>query len=161
MRFRYQVGQQAVSIAIDRQDDRYRAVIDGVIYEAEVLDSQPGKLTVSLGGRPAILYWAADGGNKWISMQGCTYLLEKPADPSARRSGSQSSEGILRAPMPALVRAVLAFAGDEVEKGQPLLLLEAMKMEIRLTAPIQGRIVRLEVAEGQTVERYAMLLEIQ
>ncbi len=62
--------------------------------------------------------------------------------------------------MPAQVRAVKVAAGEAVEHGQVLLLLEAMKMEIQIKAPAAGRVTRLLAAEGQTVDREQLLVEI-
>jgi biotin carboxyl carrier protein len=62
--------------------------------------------------------------------------------------------------MPAQVRAVEAAEGDQVEKGQTLLLLEAMKMEIRIKAPSSGKVKRMLVKTGQTVDRNEILAEI-
>jgi pyruvate carboxylase subunit B len=63
--------------------------------------------------------------------------------------------------MPGQVRAVNVQAGDPVTKGQTLLLLEAMKMEIRVQAPMDGVVKRLIVKQGQTVEREQVLIEIE
>jgi biotin carboxyl carrier protein len=63
--------------------------------------------------------------------------------------------------MPGLVRAVNINEGDAVVKGQTLLLLEAMKMEIRVQAPRDGVVRKLFVKHGQTVEREQMLVEIE
>jgi biotin carboxyl carrier protein len=62
--------------------------------------------------------------------------------------------------MPAQVRAVQVEEGEKVEKGQTLLLLEAMKMEIRIKAPASGSVKRLLVEAGQTVEKDQLLAEV-
>jgi biotin carboxyl carrier protein len=62
--------------------------------------------------------------------------------------------------MPGQVRAVNVNEGDRVTKGQTLLLLEAMKMEIRIQSPQDGLVRKLFVQQGQTVEREQMLVEI-
>jgi len=63
--------------------------------------------------------------------------------------------------MPAQVRAVQVAEGERVEKGATLLLLEAMKMEIRVRAPAAGRVARLLAAEGQAVEKDQLLVEME
>jgi len=60
----------------------------------------------------------------------------------------------------AALRAVQVTEGEPVEKGQTLLLLEAMKMEIRLSAPRSGKVSRLLVQAGQIVQRDQVLVEI-
>jgi biotin carboxyl carrier protein len=78
-----------------------------------------------------------------------------------QQPGQTSGEDILRAPMPAQVRALQAAEGDWLEKGQTLAILEAMKMEIRIQAPHAGRLIRLLVSEGQSVDRNQVLAEIR
>ena len=63
--------------------------------------------------------------------------------------------------MPGQVRAVNVAEGESVTKGQTLLVLEAMKMEIRIQAPRDGKVAKLFVQQGQTVEREQMLIEIE
>jgi biotin carboxyl carrier protein len=63
--------------------------------------------------------------------------------------------------MPGQVRAVNVGEGDTVTKSQTLLVIEAMKMEIRIHAPRDGKVKKLFVQQGQTVERDQVLVEIE
>jgi biotin carboxyl carrier protein len=63
--------------------------------------------------------------------------------------------------MPGLVREVLAIEGAEVKRGDTLIVLEAMKMELRLTAPYAGQVRRVHCVAGQVVERGQILVEIE
>jgi biotin carboxyl carrier protein len=161
MRYRYQSRGTIGEVSLERHGESFQAMIGGVRYTVQVLSAEPGKLHLLFDGKPVRLYWATAGDKKWVSLDGCTYLLEKPVPSTARRGGDQSSQGSVRAPMPAQVRAVQVVEGEQVEKGQVLLLLEAMKMEIRLSAPRGGRIARLLVEAGQTVQRDQALIEIE
>jgi biotin carboxyl carrier protein len=87
--------------------------------------------------------------------------LIKPTGARKRGSGQHHAAGELTAPMPGQVRAVNVGEGDEVLKGQTLLLLEAMKMEIRVQAPRDGIVKKLLVKQGQTVERDQVLIEVE
>lgn len=160
MHYRYQSGQQTAEVTLERRGDGFRAVIDGVTHEVEVLDRQPGVLSLRFDGRPLVIYWANENGRKWLSQGGCTYKLERPAPRSSRSSGEPDGGTAVRSPMPAQVRAVKVAAGDAVEHGQVLLLLEAMKMEIQIKSPAAGHINRLLAAAGQTVDRDQLLVEI-
>ncbi len=161
MLYRFQTGDQIHEISIERQGETYQACIDGQSYPVELLDAQPGQLSLRFAGRPVTLYWAADGGMKWISLDGCAFQLEKPTPRSARPAAEASGGQAVRSPMPAQVRAVQVAEGDAVEKGQTLLLLEAMKMEIRVKAPSAGRVSRLLVTPGQPVEKEQLLAELK
>lgn len=63
--------------------------------------------------------------------------------------------------MPGQVRSVSVSVGDVVKKGQTLLTMEAMKMEIRIQALKDGRVTALHAAQGQTVEREQILIEVE
>jgi propionyl-CoA carboxylase alpha chain len=74
--------------------------------------------------------------------------------------GESGPQGGLTAPMPGLVVRVLVAAGATVEAGQPLLVLEAMKMEHTILSPHDGVVGAVNVTEGQQVERGAVLAEV-
>ena len=82
--------------------------------------------------------------------------MERFADPSA-----QVAAGSLLAPMPGTVVRVAVVAGDSVTAGQPLLWLEAMKMEHTITAPTDGVVTELPVEAGQQVEVGAVLAVVK
>jgi biotin carboxyl carrier protein len=63
--------------------------------------------------------------------------------------------------MPGQVRAVNVKPGDAVVRGQVVIVLEAMKMEIRLQAPFSGSVATVEASLGQTVEREQVLVRLQ
>ncbi|MBZ9852700.1 acetyl/propionyl/methylcrotonyl-CoA carboxylase subunit alpha [Mesorhizobium sp. CA13] len=80
-------------------------------------------------------------------------------DPLARSDDMAAASGSLRAPMPGLVKLVRATKGDTVMKGQPLLILEAMKMEHTIAAPHDGMIAEIategaQVTEGTVLVRF-------
>ncbi|MEO6629514.1 MAG: biotin/lipoyl-containing protein, partial [Aquihabitans sp.] len=73
----------------------------------------------------------------------------------------QAAPGSLLAPMPGSVVRVAVAVGDTVEKGQPLLWLEAMKMQHQVSAPISGVVTELPVQPGQQVDVGAVLAVVQ
>lgn len=72
----------------------------------------------------------------------------------------RSGDGRLKAPIPGLITRLMVQQGDNVEAGQPLLVLEAMKMENEIRASRSGVISALHVAIGQSVSRHELLAEI-
>ncbi len=73
--------------------------------------------------------------------------------------GSESEDPILLAPLPGTVTEILVHPGDRVESGQPILIIEAMKMKNYLRAPRAGQIAAILVQPGQTVNHKQPLLE--
>jgi biotin carboxyl carrier protein len=78
----------------------------------------------------------------------------------ARKSTASSSEKIVRSPMPGRVVKVLVAKGDEVQAGQGLLVLEAMKMENEVRARAAGVVAEVHVTSGMTVEGNAKLVTL-
>ncbi len=108
--------------------------------------------------------FATKGPEVLVSLGGEAYRFERPGPPDVDAVGAGApgeSATSLVAPMPGTVAKVMAKEGDEVEEGQPLLVLEAMKMEQTLAAPYAGTITSLPYAEGALVPGGAVLAEIE
>lgn len=80
-----------------------------------------------------------------------------------RAEGRFSAEGrqLVTSPMPGRIVKILVAQGDEVKRGQGLVVVEAMEMENELRSPKDGKVVELRVAEGQAVEANATLCAVE
>lgn len=160
MIYHFSSNQRTYEVEIEKQGDRFFTQLNGQTYYFKILERTPDTYHLEIDGCLRQLTWVENNQQKWIAYQGQTYHLENPA--GSDRSKHREIEGFneVRAPMPALVRAVSVEPGDSVQKGQTLLLLEAMKMEIRITSPQPGRVENIAVQEGQTVNRDEVLFTI-
>ncbi len=84
-------------------------------------------------------------------------LLEKMG--MADLAGSKVND--IKAPMPGLVLKILVEVGSEFKKGDPILILEAMKMENVLKAPADGKVHSIEVAAGDKVEKNQVMVVLE
>ena len=66
----------------------------------------------------------------------------------------------MTAPMPGVLLRYLVRVGDQVKRGDPLVVIEAMKMETTLTADVDGEVTRVAAAPGETVDGGSVLVEI-
>jgi len=107
----------------------------------------------------ALAWTAADGDARHVWVDGEQITLTAAGAQQAGRKAA-GAEKQIRAGMPGQVRAVLAAAGDSVKAGQTLVVLEAMKMEIRANAPFDGTVAGVRVQIGDVVERDAILAEM-
>lgn len=115
-----------------------RFAIDGRVSEASV--SRIGHdVTVQIEGHDTIFH----------------HVLATGAEEDA------SSESRILSPMPGLVRLVSVVEGASVAKGDPLVTMEAMKMELSLTAPRDGKVASVTVAAGDQVNEGALLVELE
>jgi len=113
-----------------------------------------------IDGERVIAYVSSDNAKRWVTVNGRTFWLTKSS--GAKRSGAgQDHASELAAPMPGVIRGVNVGEGESVTKGQTLMVLEAMKMEIRIQAPFDGVVKSLAVKVGQTVEREQILIVLE
>ncbi|HKQ96703.1 MAG TPA: acetyl-CoA carboxylase biotin carboxyl carrier protein subunit, partial [Candidatus Polarisedimenticolia bacterium] len=93
----------------------------------------------------------------WVGWPGGTrFFTAESGDASAAAGGAAD----VRAPMTGRVIKVVVSPGDTVAADQALLILQAMKMEYRLTAPLAGRVERIACAEGEMVDLGALLVTL-
>jgi 3-methylcrotonyl-CoA carboxylase alpha subunit len=162
VKYRFEHNGQVYDVSVTRSGDSFQAAINGEVIAFEQLDAQPGQISLRFVSGSFTVYYAEDGAQRWVSLNGCTYRLDPPSSRRSRGHAGETSGGEhVRAPMPAQVRAVQVQEGDRVEKGQVLVLLEAMKMEIRVKSPGNGRLSKLLVKAGQAVEKEQLLAEIE
>ena len=149
-------------IALDANPDGMGYVIslEDRTYHLEVLGSADGRLDLVIDGRRVVAYVSSDGQRRWVTVDGRTFLLTR-ASATSHRTGAHDGSSELSAPMPGQVRTVNVNPGDAVIKGQVLIVLEAMKMEIRLQAPYDATVSSVSARVGQTVEREQILIRLQ
>lgn len=101
---------------------------------------------------------------KFIFVKGCGYLVQDAEElllQKTRRSGIEETPGEVTPPMPAVVVRVLIHEGDQVKRGQGLIVVTAMKMETTLVAPSDGRVKKINTSEGAKVAPGEILVEIE
>jgi len=163
MYLQIRLGDQAFDL--HRDGDAFTLNGEPVDARFERLGSNSGLLI--LDGKTHVITFEQEGEHIRITTGGIrqdavvkdetALLLEQfgfdKADSDAERE--------VHAPMPGLVLQVLVEPGQAVEKGQGLVVLEAMKMENELRAPLSGSVAAIHVAPGDTVGKNALLVELE
>ncbi len=109
-------------------------------------------IEVRIGGRDAArAACARDARGVWVALEGRVYLFEVE-HAHAGPAGVVESTGDVRAPMTGRVTSIEAAVGSPVNEGDHILTIEAMKMEFKVTAPVQGTLAALLCAPGDQVE---------
>ena len=157
----FQVGDETCLIQYrSRRDGRFRFRFgeDDEETLVTVFDCGTGLVDIDLGGI-RVTYRIERDGMKWHTHgnRGDLSLLELPRYPDT--SAGELAGGLM-APMPGTVLAAEAKAGDTVSKGDLLLILEAMKMEHRITAPMDGTVETMHVNAGDQVENGQLLVTL-
>jgi biotin carboxyl carrier protein len=138
--------------------------------EFTITEISPGELILERDGNRVRAFVARDEHATWVFIEGRTFRFEQVREGSNGfekvRKGSGpggGSRGLtdLSAPMPATVLRVLTAPGKTVRRGETLILLEAMKMELPLRAPQDGTVKEVLCEEGQLVQPGTILVEMQ
>ena len=148
-----------------REGDRYKGQVGERAVEAEVTERGPYSLLIRMGKRSFDVTFDADGTTFLLdfgSRQVAVEILD-PLGTAAEGPGFGQGMGRreIRASMPGKVVAVKVKVGDEVAKGQGLIILEAMKMENEVASPCAGKVTALSVTPGQTVETGSLLVAVE
>jgi acetyl-CoA/propionyl-CoA carboxylase biotin carboxyl carrier protein len=107
-----------------------------------------GDALVRHGTRSARFAVAHDGATTWLGCDGRTWSFRRAEPERPRGRGRRSGDGTIRSPMPGQLLAVHVRVGDAVAAGQPLAIVEAMKMEHALAAPAAGVVTAVHAAVG-------------
>lgn len=110
--------------------------------------------------RATSVHAVSDGDTVWVHADGQVFVFEVSGASEGRARSRTPAGAGLSAPMPATVRAVLVSAGDTVENGQTLVVLEAMKMELPLRAPRAGTVRAVMCQPGELVQPGVALVEL-
>ena len=141
-----------------------KAVIDGRSVTARYRVVAPGGIHFELDdGRGVNAYLAPDHEGKLVNVGGITYLVQDAgtlARAAVRRRGVKELPKEVTPPMPSVVVRIMVAEGDQVEQGQAVAVVSAMKMETTLQAPFSGRVARVNVAEGEKVMPGQVLVDI-
>lgn len=159
-------GKKLHNVELERDADRWKITLDGQTIEADAVEMDPNTLSLLLAGQSYEVHItpSPDGALKLqTALQEFTAEVADPRAWRGRKHGVLEAEGRRQviAPMPGKVVRLLVQAGDKVETGQGLLVVEAMKMQNEIPSPKSGTVERLLVKEGQPVNAGEVLAWVE
>ncbi|QFG26063.1 biotin carboxylase N-terminal domain-containing protein [Actinomadura sp. WMMB 499] len=131
------------------------------VGDGEPVEASLRGTTLTYAGRTITFAAARDGDTLWLGREGRAWALGEHVAAEGGAAAAGAGDGVLRSPMPGTVLAVKAAEGDRVAAGQALVVVEAMKMEHTVTAPLAGVVARLPVRAGAQVALDAVLAVIE
>ena len=166
MQFESTIDDRSVNVEID--PDNHSATVDGEEIPYELITQSNGRVLFRTGTKLHIIdNIEVDKQNISFSIDGkfVKTVVKDEQELLLERLGFSTDElasvGLLEAPMPGKILELLVAEGDEVDEGQPVAILEAMKMENELKAPATGTVASVSVSESDNVEKNQTILEIE
>jgi len=135
---------------------KYIIKVNGVSYNVEVEEAGPA------AAMPAAMAAPAPVAIKASVPAPAPVSAPAPAPAPAQTQASAPVAGatVVSAPMPGTIIKILVGAGEAISKSQPLVLLEAMKMENEIVSPVDGKILAIHTSQGASVSTGDLLLSI-
>ncbi len=156
MKYEVCISGKTHIVELERNGEGWQARLDDESGAADVVETAPNTFSILLSGRSHEVYVTPSSGAELQLQTGGFEFNAEVIDPRSwrgRRHGGAEAEGRQQivAPMPGKVVRLLVKAGDRVEAGQGLFVVEAMKMQNEIRSPKSGTVERVLVAEGQAV----------
>jgi biotin carboxyl carrier protein len=166
------IGEETHELEINRRSGRVFMVWDGEEIPVDICRVEPTSYSIIMDGHsvgvnidrvkhadPDMHAFRAsvyDGAYEFTLQDPHKALLA-----AAMSRQPQSGGGLVKALMPGKVLKLFVHEGETVEEGQPLLLLEAMKMQNEYTSPVNGRVARIHVEEWLNLEIHAPMITLE
>ena len=159
-------GAKKHSVELEPTPSGYTIALDGQVIDANATLLAPNTVSVLMGGQSFEVHVTPSLDDRVKLQSGPHEFTAQIQDPRAwrgRRQGTLEAQGRQQivAPMPGKVIRVLVNAGDDVDAGQGLVVVEAMKMQNEIRSPKKGKVERLLVKEGQNVNAADVLAWVE
>ena len=141
--------------------NRYSVNVDGRTFDIAIIDLNVHSVRLACDGLIERVAMVRDRTSLKMHYRGLPFRLQDNTHAAAVKAGAAAGDGKVRASMNGRVVALQVAVGDAVAAGQPILTLEAMKMEHVHAAPMAGKVVALNVAMGEQVAAYRVVAEIE
>lgn len=147
--------------AVRRQGNRVQVADAGGETTVAVRNLGAGDFVAAVDGRSERLWVVAHGETIHVQLRGRAWRIEQPDPTRSRGADAAQTAGASVAPMPGVVVSVQASVDQAVRQGDPLLVIESMKLQMTIGAAADGLVAELPVTVGQTFKRGAMLARIK
>lgn len=159
------IGEKTWRVELSQVSGTWKCKLDGREIALDFAPTQKGSGSLLLGGQSWEVRQESAGAEPGIAVgqEHFGVSVRDPRSLRARRRSDNAGDGIkkITAPMPGKVVRILVAAGAEVEAGQSVLVIEAMKMQNELKSPKKGILRKIMAGEGSAVEAGQILAEVE
>jgi biotin carboxyl carrier protein len=159
------INGRSETVEITGRDGRYRVTVGDRTIDVDARQPAAGLYSLLIDGVSHVADVSSTDGGTLVDLDGSTYVVE--VEEHARYiirtrggAGASAAGQTLKSPLPGKVTHVAVAVGDRVKRGDTLVVIEAMKMELRVTAPHRGRVRSIACRQGEIVERGKVLVEL-
>jgi biotin carboxyl carrier protein len=159
------IAEKTYRVELVRAGEQWSCKLDGREFPLDVVSLQDGVLSLLWAGKSYEVKQDGVGAetNVVVGHERFSSSVRDPRSFRSRQRAGASEHGVKKvtAPMPGKVVRLLAGVGAQVEAGQSIIVIEAMKMQNELKAPKTGVVKKINVTEGAAVEAGQSLAEVE
>lgn len=161
MELKIKEGERVHKIRIEFKDNSF--LVSSADFETSVSieNLTPNSFLLRIGDKVFTIYYAEDGSKLHVFIKGKIYTMEKEERKGAEIPHEEKGDRVIVSPLPGTVTKIHVKEGDEIEKNQPLFVIESMKMENFIVSPVKGIVSKICVTEGKLVNGNEVLAEIK
>jgi biotin carboxyl carrier protein len=165
MELEFNIDQEVLKLEVEFKEGQYRVNLNDTEYVVDSTLISENCLSLIVNGKAFTVYFAEANGKRYVSVGGEQFCIEEAASEGVRVSDHDSSAvdeaPVAASPMPGKVVKLLVRQGDEVQKGQGLVIVEAMKMENEIKSPVKGTVEKVNFGAGDLVDAAQPIVEIK
>lgn len=161
MELNLRIDDENRRVTVDVDADSYTVTVDGRAYSVTDVTVLEGTLAFLVDRESYVAHVSTDKTGTRLSMRGRNYRVrEETMDADLPAASPEPADGRIEAPMPGSIVAVRVAEGERVTAGTPVVVLESMKMQNEITAPIDGVVKRINCRVGDRVDLADLLVEV-
>lgn len=158
MTYTFKLNNEIYKVDLEENENITHVEINGEPHPVEFSKIDNNLYSLIVSGQSLTIAVSKKGKKLQVFHEGHLYDIESISDRDKAKAGAGGSGLQISAPMPSRVVKLLKGEGDDVEEGEGVIVVEAMKMESELKAEITGKVKEIKVAEGDSVEADAVLV---
>lgn len=164
MELEFNIENKSHKLQLEFKDGRYKINLDDHEYAVDSSVISDNCLSLLVNGKAFTVYFAEADGKKYFSIGGEQFCIEEAQSEVSMASGADATAvdeaPVAASPMPGKVVKILVREGDEVEQGQGLVIVEAMKMENEIKSPVKGKVCKVNFKSGDLVDAAQPIIEL-
>ena len=147
----YEHENHVYNVISERRDKHFFITYDNTEYKVEAEEIKPGQLKIKIGKRVLKAVITEGDKEQYVFVDGDVYKI-KHVELTAKKKTRKKEEGNLNSPISGKVVNVKVKKGENVKKGDVLMVIEAMKMEYLIRAPSDGKVKKVNFKENDQIE---------
>ncbi|MGQ9619061.1 MAG: biotin/lipoyl-containing protein [Candidatus Aminicenantia bacterium] len=161
MEFKVKDGEKTHKIKVEYKNETFFVSLSDEAFPVKVENITSNSFLLKEENKILRVYYVVDNSKLHVFIKGRVYTFEKEARKKIEIAHEEKGDRIITSPLPGTITKIHVKEGEEVEKNQPLIVIESMKMENVIVSPLKGIVSKINVSVGELTEGNKAMMEIK